>query len=299
MILYQRNSLSNKLNNPKQMKMTTFLITNWIWIAVILISVAAIVFAITKLQKPALEIPEIPTTKSADFSTDSIVSNPVSTHQWVNIFQEAAQAAIGKDKVNPWIHLAENWEKIKDFGGSVEKAMLDFIVNEAHQRIPDSATVTLSVREYSDPNSIVMEYRDPRTDSVMVTTGHDPEPALYATFTGKNDEVTYKLICANGLVRQIGEGNVTGFENDYKIQPGDNFIRITGSTPVQAYGFALKNSLQVFARKGNTVYSKFPENTRRRVFSDWKKTGGLFVVEIRPGDILRKKDGQWLYIKEN
>lgn len=274
--------------------MATLLVTNWIWITVILISVAAIIYAVTKLQKP---VPEVPTTKSADFSADSIVSNPVSSHQWVNVFREAAQAAIGKDKVNPWIYLTENWEKTKDFGGSVEMAMLDFITNEANRQIPDSSNVSLSIRDYSNQNSVIMEYRDPKTDSIMVTTGHDPEPCLYATFANKKGESkTFKLLCANGLVGELG-GLTTAFEDDHEIQSGESFIAITGSTPAQAVVFAEENNLPVRFILEGFVASKTPNFSKTKVYKDFaKRKKGIFDVVLQPGDILRKKNGKWLYI---
>lgn len=277
----------------KKMNASNFIALNLGWLVLVLIGLVVVVYALTKLQKP---VPPVVTTQSANFATDPVVSTPVmANNPYVDIFRDAASAAIN-DGVNPWIYLQDNWSKAQEMG--VEQALLDFIVNQAHQQIPDSSMIALSIRDYSDPNSIVMEYRDPATDSIMVTTGHDPEPALYATFFNKKDSTTFKLICANGLVRELG-GYVFGYNQDYIIKPGDSFIAITGSTPIQAYEFGLKNSLPVRVILHNRVYSKTPNVTRKRVFADYKKINGIFDVVLQPGDILRKQDGKWLYVCNN
>ena len=274
--------------------MGNFLSLNWGWILMILIFGTLTIYAVTKLQKP---IPEIPTTTSANFAEDEIYSNPVMRdNPYANVFNDAAQAAI-YEGVNPWVYLKEHWSLAGIKKDGVRGALLDFITNDARQHIPDSSEVSLSVRDYSNPNSIVMEYRDPKTDSIMVTTGHDPEPALYATFTGKNEAKTFKLICANGLVREIGEGEVYSFEEDYIIKEGESFIGITSATPLQAYEFGLKNNLPVRTIFHGNVCSKTPDVSRKRVYANWQKNGGLFDVVIQPGNILRKKDGKWLYIR--
>jgi len=274
--------------------MISFLTLNLGWILLATVGCILIYFAAINLKKPA---PEIPATKSVNFSEDSVVSNPVATHPWVNVFKEAAYYAIYQE-VNPWDYLKENWEKVANFNGSVEKAMLDFITNEAHRQIPDSSTVTLSIRDYEDENSVIMEYRDPKTDSIMVTTGHDPEICLYGTFANKKGESkTFKLICANGLVGELG-GKTTTFEEDYEIKFGDSFIGLTGSNSFQAASFAKENGLPVRFIVEGMIESKTPDMTRVKVFGDYKKfKKGIFDVVIQPGDILRKKEGRWLYIK--
>lgn len=275
--------------------MANFLALNWGWILVALISGIIAIYAITKFQKP---IPEIATTPSANFAEDEIYGNPViQDNPYANVFHEAADAAI-YDGINPWIYLKEHWSLagIKEDG--VRGALLDFITNFAKQQIPDSSEVSLSVRDYSNPNSIVMEYRDPRTDSIMVTTGHDPEPALYATFTGKNEAKTFKLICANGLVREIGEGEIASFEDDYIIKLGDSFICVTGATPYQASKFAEEYDLPVrFVFEGK-VNSKTPNTSRVKVYRDFQRfSKGVYDVVLQPGDILRKKNGKWFYVR--
>lgn len=275
-------------------KMGNFLALNSGWILMAFVCGILTIYAITKLQKP---IPEIPTTSSANFAEDEIYGNPVMRdNPHANVFNDAAQATI-YDGVNPWVYLKEHWSLAGVNKDGVRGALLDFITNEARQRIPDSSDVSLSLRDYSNPNSIVMEYRDPKTDSILVTTGHDPEPALYATFTGKNEAKTFKLICANGLVREIGKGDITSFEEDYIVKEGESFIGITGATPLQAYEFGLKNNLSVRAIFHGRIYSKTPDVTRKRVYANWLKGGGLFDVVLQTGDILRKKDGKWLYVR--
>jgi hypothetical protein len=277
--------------------MTEFLALNYglLLLAVLGVALGAgiVYFAITKMRVPN---PVVPTTKSANFADDPVASSPVmANNPHFNVFCDAAYAAIDYG-TNPWVYLSENWEKAKEFKG-VELALLDFITNEAHQKIPDSSFVTLSVRDYSDPNSIVMEYRDPATDSIMVTTGHDPEPALYATFANKKDTATFKLICANGLVRELG-GKITGFDQDYVIGAGDSFIGITGATPFQASKFAEENDLPVrFVIEGK-VNSKTPNTSKVEVFRDYRNfRNGVFDVVLQPGDLIRKKDSKWLYIR--
>ena len=274
--------------------MTNFLALNYGWIILAVVGIALVIYAATKIKVPE---PVIPTTKSADFKNDSVVSNPVlPNNQWANVFRDAATAAITKG-TNPWIYLQANWEKAKKMK-TVELALLDFITNEANQQIPASSSVTLSIRDYSNENSIVMEYRDPATDSILVATGHDPEPALYGTYTGKNGESkTFKLVCANGVVRELG-GKTTTFNQDYVIKPGDTFIGITGSTPKQASLFAKENDLPVRFVVEGKINSKTPNTSRVKVFKNYEnfKTGKYDVI-LQPGDILRKEDGKWLYIR--
>ena len=281
------------LLNSKTMKsMWNFLVLNYIWIILAVIGLGLVIFAATKFRTP---VAEIPTTKSANFSEDTVAGNPVmADNPYANIFFDAAQAAI-YDGENPWIYLRENWEKAQDFKG-VEPALVDFIKNQAHQEIPDSAVVSLSVRDYSDPNSIVMEYRDPATDSIMVTTGHDPEPALYATFAGKKDTATFKLICANGLVRELG-GKTTCFEQDHLIRFGESFISITGATVHQATKFAEENDLPVrFVLEGK-VTAKTPNTSKVQVYADYRNYHtGIYDVVLQPGNILRKQNNKWLYV---
>jgi len=279
------------------MKMVNFLSLNAGWILLALVGLGALIFSATKFRMP---VPVVPTTKSANFATDSVVSTPVmANNQWANVFHDAAVTAIGPKKVNPWVYLHDHWSKAKEFHG-VEPAMLDFIQKEAGRTIPENSIVSLSIRDYSNENSVVMEYRDPKKDSIMITTGHDPEPALYATFANKKGESkTYKLICANGLVRELGYRKVISFNQDYVIKKGDNFIKITGSTPIQAYEFALKNNLIVQCVVNDTIVSKTPEATRRRVFADYKKyNNSIFNVVIKQNNILRKENGKYLYIKK-
>lgn len=274
-------------------KMGNFLFSNLGPLLLAVIGLVFIYFAIKNFKKPE----EVITTKSANFADDPVVSTPVMAgNPHADIFREAAWAAIN-DGVNPWIYLEENWEKAQKMG--TEKALLDFIVSEAHKEIPFGSMVTLSIRDYSNPNSVVMEYRDPATDSVMITTGHDPEPTLYGTFYYKKDSVTFKLICANGLVKELG-GKTTSFDQDYIIKRGDSFIEITGCNTDQAKEFARKNSLKVrFVLEGK-VYSETPKIPETKVYGDFKKVpGGIFDVVIQPGDILRKRDGEWLYIVSN
>lgn len=273
--------------------MANYLALNYVPLLLGIIGLVLLFICIAKLRTP---VPEIPTTKSVDFTNDSVVSTPVyADNPHFNVFYDAAQAAIF-DGTNPWEYLRINWEKAKEFSG-VEPALLNFIVSEARRQIPDSSSVTLSVRDYSNPNSIVMEYRDPKTNSVLVATGHDPEPALYATFAGKQDTVTYKLICANGLVRELG-GEVTSFDDDYIIKEGDSFIGITGSTVHQAKKFAEENDLPIrFVIQGK-VNSKTPNTSRVKVYGDYRNfRNGIFDVVLQPEDLLRKKDGKWLYIR--
>lgn len=276
--------------------MINFLALNWGWILLAMIAGTVTIFAITKLQKPPMEKPG---TKSANFDDDSVVSTPImANNPHANVFKDAAWEAIYK-KTNPWTYLRDNWEKVENFGGNVEKAMLDFITNEAHRQIPDSSSVTLSLRDYSGENSVIMEYRDPKTDSIMITTGHDPEPCLYGTFSNKKGESkTYKLICANGLVGDLG-GKVTAFDEDYVINDGDSFIKITGSTTHQAVKFAEENDLPVRFIVEGKVNSKTPDTTRVKVFSDYKNfRNGIFDVVLQPGNILRKQNNKWLYIRK-
>lgn len=274
--------------------MLNFLSLNAGWILLALVLLGGLIFVVTKFRIPD---PVVPTTKSVNFSTDSVAGTPVmANNPWANVFHDAAVAAIEK-QTNPWIYLHENWSKAKKFK-DVESALLDFIQKEAGRTIPKNSTVSLSIRDYSSENSIVMEYRDPKKDSIMITTGHDPEPALYAKFSNKEGQsATFKLICANGLVRELN-GVTKFFNNDYLIKEGDKFIKITGSTPIQAYEFALKNNLPVQCVVNDTVISKTPEVTRKRVFADYKKYSGIFNVVIQPGDILRKENGKYLYIKK-
>lgn len=275
--------------------MTNFIAVNYGYLLIAAIGLILLGYGLKNLKKP---LPEIPTTQSVNFNEDTIYSTPVmANNPHADIFREAASAAILEGK-NPWDYLKDEWEKTKDFNGSVEKALLDFITNEARQNIPDSAKVSLSIRDYSNPNSIVMEYRDPAKDSVMVATGHDPEPALYGTFYNKRESRTFKLLCANGMVRELGKGEITSFEEDYEIKFGDSFIGITGSTPGQAAKFAEENNLPVRFIVAGFVTSKTPDFSKAKVYKDFaKEKKGIFDVIIQPGDILRKKEGKWLYIK--
>jgi len=275
-------------------KMANFLSLNYGWLILAAAGLFLVVYSVARLQKP---IPLVPTTKSVNFTTDSIVSTPVmANNPWANVFHDAAVAAIEK-KTNPWVYLSENWEKAKKFKG-VEPALLDFIQKEAGRKIPENSTITLSIRDYSNENSVVMEYRDPVKDSVMVATGHDPEPALYATFANKTDSVTFKLICANGLVRELG-GKVTNFDQDYLIKEGDSFIGITGCTTQQASKFAGENNLPVRFILEGMVESKTPDFSKTKVFKDFaQKKSGIFDVVIQPGNVLRKENGKYLYINK-
>lgn len=276
--------------------MTNFITVNYGYLLIATIGLILLGYGLKNLKKP---LPEIPTTKSANFADDSVVSTPImANNPHANVFNDAAWDAIYK-KTNPWEYLRDNWEKVENFGGNVEKAMLDFITNEAHRQIPDSSSVTLSLRDYSDQNSVIMEYRDPKTDSIMITTGHDPEPCLYGTFSNKKGESkTYKLICANGLVGELG-GKVTAFDQDYVIYDGDSFIKITGSTTNQAVKFAEENDLPVRFIIEGKVNSKTPDTTRVKVFSDYKNfRNGIFDVVLQPGDVLRKQDNKWMYIRK-
>jgi len=282
-------------------KMGNYVALNWATLLVaaicFVVGITVLVMGfkvLTKLRTPA---PEVQTTKSVSFADDPVVSTPVmADNPYANVFREAAQAAI--NGTNPWDYLRKNWQKAKDFNG-VEPALLNFIVYEAHRQIPDSSSVTLSIRDYSDENSVVMQYRDPKTDSILVTTGHDPEPALYATFEGKYDTMTYKLVCANGLVSKVeGKGKVTFFEDDYIIVDGDSFIKITGATVHQAKKFAGENDLPVRFVVEGKVNSKTPNTSRVEVYGDYRHfRNGIFDVVLQPGDILRRKDGKWLYIR--
>lgn len=273
--------------------MVNFLILNWLWLSLTVVGALVIIYAISKFQTPE---ETVPATESANFATDLVVSTPVmQNNPHVDIFRDAANAAINEN-INPWTYLDENWERSKELG-NVEATLIDFITNEAHQQIPNSSNVTLSVRDYSNPNSIVMEYRDPQTDSIMVTTGHDPEPALYATFANKKDSITYKLICANGLVRELS-GKTTDFNQDYVIKKGDSFIGITGSTPAEANKFAEDNDLEVRFIVTGKVASKTPNTSKVKVFADYRRfKKGIFDVVLQPEDILRKQDGKWFYVK--
>jgi hypothetical protein len=280
------------------MKTMNFIIQNLVWILLILVGLVLTGYAVSRLQKP---VAEMPTTKSVDFLTDSVVATPVmGNNPHYNLFKEAAVAAVGNEKTNPWVFLKKNWNKPDSFNGEVDLALIDFITKEAHRTIPDSTNnVKLSVRDYSKPNSVVMEYRDPGMDSVLITTGHISSPELFATFVNKKGEQkTFMLICSNGLVRDLG-GDIELYNQDHLILKGETFIGITGSTSRQALSFAEQNNLPVRFVVEGEVLSKTPNFSKVKIFKDFcDKKKGVFDVIIEPGNVLRKNDdGKWIYVR--
>ncbi len=267
--------------------MGNFISLNFGWILLMAAGLAAIIVSAKNFKKPPV------TEVSRNFQQNPVLRN----NPYENVFRAAAFAAIHEDK-NPWVYLQENWELART-KGSVKNGLIEFITKNAGQKIPEGTNdISLSVRDYSDKNSIVMEFRDPKDGVVKTASGHDPEPALYASFSNGNETRTYKLICANGLVEELGGVN-TSYKESYVVKQGDCVVSITGMTPKEASDFATTYKLPV-----RVTYKEYilqtPTKEKSRVFKKYqdllnKGKKATFDVVIQPGNILEKENGIWQF----
>jgi|GEM_PF-2705392 len=232
--------------------------------------------------------------ENVNFATE----RPVFEHSYVNVFRQAAIEAVN-NQVNPWTYLEKNWKP------DVKASLITFIQKDAGQRIPENTvSVNLTLRSYSDPNSIIMEYRN--SDGIIVTgKGNDPEPALYATFSDSTGEQkTYKLICANGLVQELGTYvHASPYAYEYVVKAGDCVTSITGMSPEEALLLAEKDDLTVrciFTDPENPTKERSGFGKSRAFIYDTylQNPGSIFDVMIQPGNIVRNNNGVWEIVAE-
>lgn len=214
-----------------------------------------------------------------------------------SIFSQAARSLIS-DRVNPWITLEDllNPEDPKNF-------LIDFINQRPDTEYPKSAMVTLSVREYGNPGSILMEAADSSSGgAIVVASGHLAEEVLYATYSSPgHKQRTFALLCGNGLVKELIPGNSEDVGYRRTFQKEGSLCQ-TGMPISWALFLAKEHGLSArfVPERSMTDLPLYKSNVDSvyMAFVGASKLGDyIFDIAVEEGDVVSYRDGGWTFEK--